>query len=78
VTDIEDRIKVQVERELETIVEVSDLFEDSVWAELSGPELRRFLVDLDILSCKPDHVANFEDVGQSFVLFKLFLYLFLG
>jgi hypothetical protein len=76
-TNIEDRIEVQVERELETIVEISDLFEDFVGAELSGSELRRFLVDLDILSCKPDQVSDFEDMGQSFVPFELFLHSFL-
>jgi hypothetical protein len=48
--DMEDGIQVEVRRELETIVEVSDPFEDFIGAELSGPELRRFLVDLDILS----------------------------
>jgi hypothetical protein len=77
-TDIEDRIEVQVEEELETIVEVSNLFEDFVQAELLGPELRRFLMDFDILSHKPNHVSDFEDVGYTFVLFELFLYPFLG
>jgi hypothetical protein len=77
-TDMEYRIQVQVGGELETIVEVSDLFEDFVGAELSGSKLRHFLVDLDILSHKPDHVFHVENVGQSFVPFKLFLHLFLG
>jgi hypothetical protein len=75
---MEDGIQVEVQRELETIVEVSDPFEDFVEAELSGPELRRFLVDLDILSRKPDHVSDIEDVGRSFVSFELFLHPFLG
>jgi hypothetical protein len=76
--DMEDGIQVEVRGELETIVEVSDPFEDFVGAELLGPELRRFLVDLDILSRKPDHVSDIEDVGQSFVSFELFLHPFLG
>jgi hypothetical protein len=76
--DMEDGIQVEVQWELETIVEVSDPFEDFVGAKLSGPELRRFLVDLDILSRKPDHVSNVEDVGRSFVPFELFLHPFLG
>jgi hypothetical protein len=75
---MEDVIQVEVEGELETIVKISDLFEDFVWAELSESELRCFLVDLNILSCKPDYVSNFKDVGRTFVLFKLFLHLFLG
>jgi hypothetical protein len=74
---MEHRIEVQIERELKTIVKASDPFEDFVGAELSGPELRRFLVDLNILNRKPDHVSNLKDVGQSFVLFELFLHLFL-
>jgi hypothetical protein len=78
VADVEDRIQVQVRRELETIVKVSNPFEDFIGAELSGPELRRFLVDLDILSRKPDHVSDVEDVGRSFVPFELFLHPFLG
>jgi hypothetical protein len=77
-TDVEDGVQVQVRRELETIVEVSNPFEDFVEAELSGPELRRFLVDFDILSRKPDHVSDIEDVGRSFVLFELFLHPFFG
>jgi hypothetical protein len=76
--DMEDGIQVKVRRELEAIVEVSDPFEDFVEAELSGPELRCFLVDLDILSRKPDHVSNIEDMGRSFVPFELFLHPFLG
>jgi hypothetical protein len=77
-TDMEDGIQIEVRGELETIVEVSDPFENFVGAELLGPELRRFLVDFDILSHKPDHVSDVEDVGQSFVSFKLFLRPFLG
>jgi hypothetical protein len=77
-TDMEHGIQVQVRRELETIIKISDPFEDFVGAELSGPELRRFLVDLDILSRKPDHVSDIEDVGRFFVLFELFLHPFLG
>jgi hypothetical protein len=76
--DMEDGVEVQIERELETIVEVSDPFEDFVGAELLGPELRCFLMDLDILSRKPDQVSNFEDMGRFFVPFKVFLHLFLG
>jgi hypothetical protein len=76
--DMENGIQVEVRRELMAIVEVTNPFEDFVGAKLSGPELRRFLVDLDILSRKPDHVSDFEDVGQSFVPFELFLYPFLG
>jgi hypothetical protein len=75
-TDMEDGIQVEVRWELETIVEVSNPFEDFVGAKLSGPELRHFLVDLDILSRKPDHVSDIEDVGRSFVLFELFLHPF--
>jgi hypothetical protein len=75
---MEDGIQVEVRWEFETIVEVSDPFEDFVGAESSGPELRRFLVDLDILSRKPDHVSDVEYVGQSFVPFELFLHPFLG
>jgi hypothetical protein len=71
-------IQVEVRWELETIVEISDPFEDFVGAKLLGPELRCLLVDLDILSRKPDHVSNIEDVGRSFVLFELFLHPFLG
>jgi hypothetical protein len=77
-TNMEDGIQVEVRWELEMIVEVSDPFEDFVGAELSGPELRRFLVDLDILSRKPDHISDIEDVGRSFVPFELFLHPFLG
>jgi hypothetical protein len=77
VTDIEDRVEVQVGRELKTIVKVSDPFEDLIRAELLESELRRFLVDLDILSYKPDHVSDFENMGHTFVPFKLFLHLFL-
>jgi hypothetical protein len=76
--DMEHRIQIQIGGELEMVVEVSDPFEDFVWAKLSGSKLRRFLVDLDILSCKPDHVSNFEDVGRTFVPFELFLHPFLG
>jgi hypothetical protein len=75
---MEDGIQVEVRGELETIVEISDPFEDFVWTELLGSELRRFLVDLDILSRKPDHVSDFEDMGDVFVLFELFLHSFLG
>jgi hypothetical protein len=60
------------------IVKVSDLFEDFVWAELLRSELRHFLMDLDILSCKPDYISNFKDVGRTFVPFELFLHPFLG
>jgi hypothetical protein len=60
------------------IVEVSDPFKDFIGAELLRSKLRRFLVDLDILSYKPDHVSDIEDMGQSFVLFELFLHPFLG
>jgi hypothetical protein len=74
---MEDGIQVEIRGELKTIVEVPDPFENFVGAELSGPELRHFLVDFDILSRKPDHVSDVEDVGQSFVPFKLFLYPFL-
>jgi hypothetical protein len=74
---MEDGIQVEVRRELEAIVKVSDPFEDFVEAKLSGPELRHFLVDLDILSRKPDHIPDVENVGCSFVLFELFLHLFL-
>jgi hypothetical protein len=77
-TDMEDRIEVQVGRELETIVEVSDPFKGFIRAKLLESELRRFLMDLDILSRKPDYVSDFKNVGCIFVLFKLFLYLFLG
>jgi hypothetical protein len=77
-TDMEDGIQVEVRGELKAIVEVSDPFEDFVGAELSGPELRRFLVDLDILNHKPDHVSDVEDVGRSFIPFELFLHPFLG
>jgi hypothetical protein len=77
-TDIEDGIQVEIRGELEAIVEVSDPFKDLVGAELLGPELRRFLVDLDILSRKPDHVPDVEDMGRSFVPFELFLHPFLG
>jgi hypothetical protein len=76
--DMEDGIQVEVRGELETIVEVSNLFEDLIGAELSESELRRFLVDLDILSHKPDHVSDVEDVGRSFVPFELLLHSFLG
>jgi hypothetical protein len=75
---MENGIEVQVGGELKMIVEVFNPFEDLVRAKLSGSELRRFLVDLDIFSHKPDHVSNFEDVGRSFVPFKLFLHPFLG
>jgi hypothetical protein len=75
--DMEDGIQIQIRWELETIVKVSDPFEDFIWAELSGPELKRFLVDLDILSCKPDQVSDLKDMGQSFVPSELFLHLFL-
>jgi hypothetical protein len=78
VTDMEDGIEVQVKRELKIIVKVSDSFKDLVRAELSGSKLRCFLVDLDILSCKPDHVSDFEDMGCTFVSFELFFHLFLG
>jgi hypothetical protein len=77
-TDIEDGIQVEVGRELKPIVKVFDPFEDFIWAELSRPKLRHFLVDFDILSCKPDHVFDIEDLCRSFVLFKLFLHPFLG
>jgi hypothetical protein len=76
--DMEDGIQINVREELETIVEVSNPFEDLIGAELLGSELRHFLVDLDILSWKPDHVSDIEDVGRSFVLFELLLYPFLG
>jgi hypothetical protein len=75
--DMEDGIQVEIERELETIVEVSDLFEDFVRAELLGSKLRCFLMDLDVLSRKPDHVSDIEDMGRSFVPFELFLHPFL-
>jgi hypothetical protein len=78
VADIEDGIEVQIGEELEMIVEISDLFKNLVQAELLGSKLRHFLVDLNILSSKPDHVSNFENIGHMFVSFKLFLYLFLG
>jgi hypothetical protein len=71
-----DRIEVQVGRELKMIVKVSDSFKNLVWAELSRSELRHFLVDLDILSYKLNHVSDFEDMGHTFVLFELFLHLF--
>jgi hypothetical protein len=74
---MEDWIEVQVGEELEAIGEVSDPFEDFIGAELSGSELRRFLVDFDILSRKPDHVSDLKDMGRSFVPFKLFLHPFL-
>jgi hypothetical protein len=74
---MEDRVEVQVEGELKIVVKVSDPLKDFVQAELSGSKLRRFLVDLDILSHKPDHVSNLEDMGQSFVPFELFFCLFL-
>jgi hypothetical protein len=77
-TDMEHGIEVQIEGELETIVKVSDPFKDFVEAELSGPKLRRFLIDLDILSCKPDHVSDIENMGCMFVPFELFLHPFLG
>jgi hypothetical protein len=77
-TDMEHRIEVQVEGEFETIVKVSDLFEDFIQAKLLGSKLRRFLMDFDILSRKPDYVSSPEDVGRTFVPFELFLYLFLG
>jgi hypothetical protein len=77
-TDMEDGIKVQIREEFEMIVKVSDLFEDFVQAELLGSELRRFLVDLDILNHKPDYISNIKDMGQSFVPFELFLHSFLG
>jgi hypothetical protein len=76
--DIEDGIQVEVRGELEMIVEVSDPFEDLVRAELSGPKLRHFLVDFNILSHKPDHVPDIENVGRSLVPFELFLHPFLG
>jgi hypothetical protein len=76
--DMENGIQVEVRWELETIVEVSDPFEDLVGAELSGSELRCFLMDLDILSHKPDHVSDVEDVGRTLVPFELFLHPFLG
>jgi hypothetical protein len=77
-TDIEDGFEVKVEGELKMIVEVSNSFKDLVRAKLPGSKLRHFLVDLDILSCKPDHISNVEDMSYVFVPFKLFLYLFLG
>jgi hypothetical protein len=40
-------------------------------------KFRHFLVDLDILSHKPDHVFDFENVGCTFVSFELFLHPFL-
>jgi hypothetical protein len=73
---MEDRVEVQVEEELETIVEVSNPFENLVWAKLSESELRHFLVDLDILSRKLDHVSDVENMSQSFVPFELFLHPF--
>jgi hypothetical protein len=76
--DMEDGIQVEIRWELKTIVKISNLFKDFVRAELLGPELRRFLVDFDIFSYKPDHVSDVKNVGQSFVPFKLFLYPFLG
>jgi hypothetical protein len=75
---MEHGIEVQGGGELEMIVEVSNPFENLVQAKLSGSELRYFLVDLDILSHKPNHVSNLEDMGHIFVLFKLFLYPSLG
>jgi hypothetical protein len=75
--DMEHGVEIQVEGELETIVKVSDPFEDFVWAKLLGSKLRHFLVDLDILSRKPDPISNLKDVGCTFVLFKLFLHPFL-
>lgn len=57
------------------IVKISDSFEDFKWAELSRTELGCFLVDLDIFSCEPDHVANVEHMCQFLVLFELFLHL---
>jgi hypothetical protein len=77
-TDMKDGVEVQIGRELKTIVKVSDPFEDFVQAKLSGSKLRCFLVDFDIISCKPNHVSNIEDMGRMFVLFELFLHPFLG
>jgi hypothetical protein len=77
-TDMGDRVEIQVQKKLETIVKVSDLFKDLVQAKLSEYKLKRLLMDLYILSCKPNHVSNFEDVGRIFVLFELFFHLFLG
>jgi hypothetical protein len=76
--NMEHRIQVEIREELETIVKVSNPFENFIGAKLSGPELRRFLMDLDILSRKPDYVSDVEDVGQFLVPFELFLHLFLG
>jgi hypothetical protein len=75
---MEDGVEVQIGGELKTIVKVSDPFKDFVGAELSESKLRCFLMDLDILSCKPDYISDVEDVGRSFVLFELFLHPFLG
>jgi hypothetical protein len=48
--NMEDGIQVEVRWELETIVEVSNPFEDFIGAKLSGPKLRRFLHPLDKVS----------------------------
>jgi hypothetical protein len=75
---MKDRIEVQVEGELETIVEVSNLFKDLIRAKLPRFKLRHFLMDLDIFSCKPNYVSDFEDMSYTFVPFELFLHPFLG
>jgi hypothetical protein len=74
---MDNGVEVQVEEEFEMIVEVFNLFKNLVRAELSESELRHFLVDLNILRHKPDHVSNFENMSCMFVLFGLFLHLFL-
>ena len=72
---MKDVVDFESRREIETVVEVTDMLDDLVGAELTRIKLATRLVDSDVLGREPDLGPNLEHVWCFSVSFILCLHL---
>ena len=72
---MKDVVDFESRREFETVVEVTDMLNDLIGAELTRTKLATRLVDSDVLGREPDLITNLECVWCFSVSFVLCLHL---
>ena len=73
--NMKDVVDFESRREFETVVEVTDMLDDLIGAELTRTKLATRLVDSDVLGREPDPITNLECVRCFSVSFVLCLHL---
>ena len=76
--DVEDRVDLEPVRELELVVQVTDLGEDLERSQLARAELGRGLIDAEILRAEANLIANLEEVSALLCGLVLFFHLGFG